>query len=205
MRTARPARAIGLLGEGDRYLRPPRRSGDRRHSGRELRGARARPATLALPEERHDQLPEAPALLEMRIARQYESANAERLIRAELAGDLQRVADDRHADAAPRQTDARPQMRLDDERSRRRERKLTSLAFAVHDARRLDEPAAHFRIDAADQPISCLPRFGFSLADDDMAAQPVAQLRVDEPLDRALVRAHRRETAFDAGQCIAPQ
>src|SRR6185437_15070242 len=96
--------ASGASGKSDQ----PRRSGDRRHSGRELRGARARPAPLSLPEERHDQLPEAPAFLEMRIARQYESANAERLIRAELAGDLHRVADDRHADAAPRQTDARP-------------------------------------------------------------------------------------------------
>ena len=56
------------------------------------------------------------------------------LIRAELRRDLLRVADDRHADAAPRQTHARPKVPLDDERPTSAVSSAAVAALAVDDA-----------------------------------------------------------------------
>ena len=69
-------------------------------------------------EQRHHHLAEAAAFLEVRISRQNECADPERLIGAQLRRDLLRIADDRNANAAAREPDARPQILFDDERRR---------------------------------------------------------------------------------------
>jgi hypothetical protein len=66
-------------------------------------------------EQRHHHFAESPAFLEVRVPRQDESANSQLLIGAKLGRHLLRIADDRDADAAARETDAGPQIRFDDE------------------------------------------------------------------------------------------
>src|ERR1700674_1805208 len=105
----------------------------------------------------------------MRIARQDERADPERVIGTQLRRDLRGIADDRHAHAAAREADARPELRFDDEGWRCREHLLAALSFAVYGRARLDEAASHCRINPADQPFGRLPRLVLRLAHDDVA------------------------------------
>ena len=62
---------------------------------------------------REDELGEAIAFLEMRIAGQDEAIDAERHILLHALGDLVRIADQRRAGAAAHQSDAGPEVRAD--------------------------------------------------------------------------------------------
>src|SRR5689334_9106585 len=79
-------------------------------------GAHGHRRRARAPQPRHHELAEAPALLEMRIARQDERRDAERLVGAKLSLDLLGIADDRETDARARESDTSPEILLHDER-----------------------------------------------------------------------------------------